>query len=54
MGTIWPLILLKLLQLAHNLIALTCHRGIAINHLNTPRRIPQAALHKVQLSGQAG
>ena len=29
-------------------------QGIAINHLNTPRRIPQAALHKVQLSGQAG
>ena len=28
-------------------------QGIAINHLNTPR-IPQAALHKVQLSGQAG
>ena len=27
LGTIWPFILLKLLQLAHNLIALTCHRG---------------------------
>ena len=27
--------------------------GIAINHLNTPRRIPQAALQKEQLSGQA-
>ena len=29
-------------------------QGIAINHLNTPRRIPQAALQTVQLSGQAG
>ena len=27
LGTIWPFILLKLLQLAHNLNALTCHRG---------------------------
>ena len=29
-------------------------QGIAINHLNTPRRIPQAALQNVHLSGQAG
>ena len=29
-------------------------QGITINHLNTPRRIPQAAQHKVQLSDQAG
>ena len=28
-------------------------QGIAINHLDTPRRIPQAALQKVQLPGQA-
>ena len=26
LGATWPLILLKLIQLAHNLIALTCHR----------------------------
>ena len=29
-------------------------QGIAINHLNSPRRIPQAALQRAQLSGQAG
>ena len=29
-------------------------QGIAINQLNTPRRILQAALQKVQLPGQAG
>ena len=28
-------------------------QAIAINHLNTPRKIPQAAVQKVQLSGQA-
>ena len=29
-------------------------QGIAINHLNTPRSIPQASLQKWQLPGQIG